>query len=87
MAKLKTDFFGGKPRPTHCFQTQSATMHASQFASASPDTDAGSIAQQHLHAGLQLFRDGKAVEAIAAFQRGPTEAEKAGTESAETMSD
>ena len=62
-------------------------MHASQFASASPDTDAGSIAQQHLHAGLQLFRDGKAVEAIAAFQRGLTEAEKAGTESAETMSD
>ena len=62
-------------------------MHASQFASASPDTDAGSIAQQHLHAGLQLFRNGKAVEAIAAFQRGLTEAEKAGTESAETMSD
>ena len=62
-------------------------MHASQFASASPDTDAGSIAQQHLHAGLQLFRTGKAVEAIAAFQRGLTEAEKAGTESAETMSD
>lgn len=62
-------------------------MHASQFASASPDTDAGSIAQQHLHAGLQLFRDGKAVEAIAAFQRGLAEAEKAGTESAETMSD
>ncbi|MGA7072931.1 tetratricopeptide repeat protein [Bradyrhizobium sp.] len=63
-------------------------MHASQFASAFPDTDAaGSIAQQHLRAGLQLFSDGKAVEAIAAFQRGLIEAEKAGTESAETMSD
>ena len=63
-------------------------MHASQFASASPDTDAaGSIAQQHLRSGMQLFRDGKAVEAIAAFQRGLAEAEKAGTESAETMSD
>jgi tetratricopeptide (TPR) repeat protein len=63
-------------------------MQAPQFVSASPDTGAtDSIAQQHLRAGLQLFRDGKPAEAIAAFQRGLLEAEKAGTESAETMSD
>ena len=63
-------------------------MQAPQIVSASPDTDVtGSIVQQYLRAGTQLFRDGKATEAIATFQRGLAEAEKAGTESAETMSD
>jgi tetratricopeptide (TPR) repeat protein len=36
---------------------------------------------------VQLFRGGKAAEAIAAFQQGLAEAEKAGTEAADTMSD
>ena len=63
-------------------------MQAPQIASASPEADVtGSIVQQYLRAGVQLFRDGKAAEAIAAFQKGLAEAEKAGTESAETMSD
>ncbi|MGA8899156.1 tetratricopeptide repeat protein [Bradyrhizobium sp.] len=63
-------------------------MQASQFISDSPDADAtGSNVQQHLRSGLQLFGDGKANEAVAAFQRGLAEVERAGTESAETMSD
>src|SRR6185312_7991085 len=63
-------------------------MQASQFISDSPDADAdGSNVQQHLRSGLQLFGDGKTKEAVAAFQRGLAEAERAGTESAETMSD
>ena len=47
----------------------------------------GSLVQQYLRVGQQLFRDGKPMEAIAAFQQGLAEAEKAGTESVETMSD
>jgi len=61
---------------------------AANGASVSPNPEAeGSIVQQYLRLGQQLFRDGKAAEAIAAFQQGLTEAEKAGTESPDTMSD
>jgi tetratricopeptide (TPR) repeat protein len=63
-------------------------MQTSATGGASPNPEAeGSVVQQHLRLGQQLFRDGKAAEAIAAFQRGLAEAEKAGTESTETMSD
>jgi tetratricopeptide (TPR) repeat protein len=63
-------------------------MQTTALAGASANGEAeGSIVQQHLRVGQQLFRDGRPAEAIAAFQRGLTEAEKAGTESAETMSD
>lgn len=54
--------------------------------SASIETE-GSSVQQSLREGMQLFRDGRTAESIAAFQRGLLEAEKAGTESVETMSD
>ena len=57
-------------------------------ADASPNTEAeGSIVQRHLDAGQQLYREGRIAEAIAMFQRGLAEAEKAGTESTDTMSD
>ena len=63
-------------------------MQTTALAGTSSNTEGeGSIVQQCLHEGMQLFRDGRATEAIAAFQRGLREAEKAGTESAETMSD
>jgi tetratricopeptide (TPR) repeat protein len=55
-------------------------------ASASAEAE-GSVVQRHLRLGQQLLRNGKAAEAIAAFQQGLAEAEKAGTESTETMSD
>jgi tetratricopeptide (TPR) repeat protein len=64
-----------------------APAGASSDAETRPVTEQGSTAQQHLRAGMQLFRDGKPRDAIAAFQNGLREAEKAGTESAETMSD
>ncbi len=62
-------------------------MQTSALAGASSDSDAGSPAQQQLRAGVALFKEGKTADAIAAFQRGLAEAEKAGTESVETMSD
>ncbi|WP_298256505.1 tetratricopeptide repeat protein [Bradyrhizobium sp.] len=63
-------------------------MQTTALAGTSPSTEEeGSIVQQSLREGMQLFRDGRATEAIAAFQRGLAEAEKAGTEPAETMSD
>ena len=63
-------------------------MQTPQPVSASPDTDAtGSIAQQQLRIGLALYREGKAADAIAAFQHGLLEAEKAGAESTETLSE
>jgi tetratricopeptide (TPR) repeat protein len=63
-------------------------MQTSELASASPNAEAeGSIVQQHLKAGQQLYREGRIAEAIAMFQHGLAEAEKAGNESAETMSD
>ena len=63
-------------------------MQTTASAGTSPNAEAeGSIVQQYLRAGVQLFHDGKAAEAIAAFQKGLAEAEKAGTESTETMSD
>jgi Flp pilus assembly protein TadD len=63
-------------------------MHAPQFVSASTDTDVtGSIAQQQLRIGLALFLEGKTTDAIAAFQHGLLEAEKAGGESTETLSE
>jgi Flp pilus assembly protein TadD len=63
-------------------------MQTAALAGTSPNAEAeGSIVQQYLRTGVQLFRDGKTAEAIAAFQKGLAEAEKAGTESTETMSD
>jgi tetratricopeptide (TPR) repeat protein len=63
-------------------------MQTSATGSASPNAEAeGSVVQQYLRLGQQLFRDGKAAEAIAAFQQGLAEAEKAGAESADTMGD
>ena len=62
-------------------------MQTSALAGASNSTTEGSIVQQCLRDGVQLFRDGRAADAIAVFQRGLVEAEKAGTESAETVSD
>ena len=63
-------------------------MQTTALAGASPISETGgSIVQQYLLEGQRLFRDGHATEAIAAFQRGLAEAEKAGTETAETMSD
>jgi tetratricopeptide (TPR) repeat protein len=63
-------------------------MQTTAFAGTSPGNEGdGSIVQQALREGMQLFRDGRARDAIAAFQRGLREAEKAGTESVETMSD
>ncbi len=63
-------------------------MQTSELASASPNAKAeGSIVQKHLNAGQQLYREGRIAEAIAMFQHGLAEAENAGTESAETMSD
>lgn len=63
-------------------------MQTSATSGASPNPEAeGSVVQQYLRLGTQLFREGKANEAVAAFQQGLAEAERAGTESAETMSD
>jgi tetratricopeptide (TPR) repeat protein len=63
-------------------------MQTSALAGAPSDSDAaGSLAQQQLRIGLALFKEGKAADAIAAFRHGLTEAEKAGTESAETVSE
>lgn len=63
-------------------------MQTSALAGESPDTDTtGSIAQQQLRLGLALYREGKAADAIAAFRHGLLEAEKAGTESTETLSE
>ena len=63
-------------------------MQTTALAGGSPISETGgSIVQQYLLEGQRLFRDGHATEAIAAFQRGLAEAEKAGTETAETMSD
>ncbi|HET7888169.1 MAG TPA: tetratricopeptide repeat protein [Bradyrhizobium sp.] len=55
-------------------------------ASAANDTP-GSIAQQQLRLGLALYREGKATDAIAAFQQGLLDAEKSGMESTETVSE
>src|SRR5579864_4490665 len=62
-------------------------MQTSALAGASNSATEGSIVQQCLRDGVQLFRDGRAADAIAVFQRGLAEAEKAGTVSAETVSD
>jgi tetratricopeptide (TPR) repeat protein len=63
-------------------------MQTSMPATASSDTDAaGSTAQQQLQRGLALYREGKPVDAIAAFQLGLLEAEKSGAESTETVSE
>lgn len=63
-------------------------MQTTSLAGTSPNAETeGSIVQKSLRDGVQLFRDGHAKEAIAAFQHGLAEAQKAGTESAETMSD
>ena len=63
-------------------------MQRSALAYAPSDPDAaGSPAQQQLQIGMALFKEGKVADAIASFQRGLAEAERAGTESVETMSD
>jgi Flp pilus assembly protein TadD len=63
-------------------------MQTPASADASPTPEAeGSIVQQHLLAGQHLYREGRIAEAIAMFQRGVAEAERAGTESADAMSD
>ena len=63
-------------------------MQTSALAGASANsTTEGSIVQQCLREGVRLFRDGRAADAVAVFQRGLAEAEKAGTESVETLSD
>jgi tetratricopeptide (TPR) repeat protein len=64
-------------------------MQAPQFVSASPDIEAGSIAQQQLRIGLKLYSEGKAADAIAAFQQGLAAAGQAspGTESADIVSE
>jgi len=65
-------------------------MQAPQFVSASSDVETvGSIAQQQLRIGLKLYGEGKAADAIAAFQHGLAAADKAspGAESAETVSE
>jgi len=46
-----------------------------------------SAAQQQLRLGLELYKQGKALEAIAAFRHGLLEAEKSGTESTDTVSE
>jgi tetratricopeptide (TPR) repeat protein len=62
-------------------------MQANAFASDFPEAEAAdSIAQQQLRLGLKLYSEGKAADAIAAFQHGLAEAEKTGTESIETRS-
>jgi tetratricopeptide (TPR) repeat protein len=62
-------------------------MQTSALAGDPNSTTEDSIGQQCLREGVQLFRDGRAADAIAVFQRGLLEAEKAGTESAETVSE
>jgi Flp pilus assembly protein TadD len=64
-------------------------MQAPQFVGASPDNDIpGSIAQQQLRVGLELYHSGKIVDAIAAFRLGLAAAENAeGSESAETVAE
>jgi tetratricopeptide (TPR) repeat protein len=70
------------------FGQERKIMQANALASDSPQPQAaGSIAQQQLRIGLKLYGDGNAAEAIAAFRHGLAEAEKAGTESAETLSE
>jgi Flp pilus assembly protein TadD len=60
---------------------------ASAGASSNSDTG-GSIAQQQLRAGLELYRAGKIVDAIAAFRLGLAAAENAQeSESAETVAE
>ena len=65
-------------------------MQAPAFANASPDcATEGTIAQRHLRLGLELYGEGKAKEAIAAFQEGLAAAETAapGAESSDTVSE
>jgi tetratricopeptide (TPR) repeat protein len=63
-------------------------MQTSAPAGVSPDNDVtGSSAQQHLRLGLDLYRQGRAADAIAAFRHGLAEAEKSGAESTETVSE
>ena len=63
-------------------------MQTTALAGASPGAEAeGSIAQQQLRIGLALSREGKTADAIAAFRHGLAEAEKAGSETIETLSE
>jgi len=64
------------------------SIQTSAPAGISLDTDTtGSLAQQQLRLGLALYKEGKAADAIAAFQQGLLEAEKSGAESTETVSE
>jgi tetratricopeptide (TPR) repeat protein len=57
-------------------------------AGVSPDSDVtGSAAQQQLRLGLDLYKQGRAADAIAAFRHGLAEAERSGTESTEVVSE
>jgi tetratricopeptide (TPR) repeat protein len=87
LAKLGSSFFPRNSRPIRRFD-KATDMQTTAFAGAFPNAETeGSIVQQYLSTGQQLVREGRAREAIAAFQQGLAEAEKAGTETAETMSD
>jgi tetratricopeptide (TPR) repeat protein len=64
-------------------------MQAPQFSALPDDEAAGSIAQQQLRIGLKLYGEGRAVDAIAAFQHGLAAADNAspGAESVEIVSE
>lgn len=65
-------------------------MQATAFAGDPPEAQAaGSIARQQLHIDLELYSEGKAADAIAAFWHGLAAAEKApsGAEPVETVSE
>jgi len=63
-------------------------MQTSAPAGVSPDSDAtSSAAQQQLRLGLELYKQGRAADAIAAFRHGLAEAEQNGTESTEIVSE
>jgi tetratricopeptide (TPR) repeat protein len=63
-------------------------MQTSAPAGASPDSDVtSSAAQQQLRLGLELYKQGRPADAIAAFRHGLAEAEKSGTESTEIVSE
>ncbi|SHN71075.1 tetratricopeptide repeat protein [Bradyrhizobium erythrophlei] len=63
-------------------------MQTSAPAGVSPDNDVtSSAAQQQLRLGLDLYKQGRAADAIAAFRHGLAEAEKSGTESTEIVSE
>jgi tetratricopeptide (TPR) repeat protein len=68
--------------------TKAISMQTPAPADISKDGDViVSAAQQQLRLGLELYRQGRAADAIAAFRHGLLESEKSGTESADTVSE